>query len=176
MTHDAAPQVMKRSYVPFIAGIVRIAPIVVACVAMLVAAPAAMAQATGHHEAPDSAAIVSVVERFHAALARGDSADAASLLDPSAVVLESGAHESRSDYLAHHLPADIAFARAVPSTRRLRHVRFTRDAAWVVSTSRTTGRFNDRPVDSDGAELMVLTRTSSGWRIAAIHWSSRRSR
>jgi hypothetical protein len=46
--------------------------------------------------------------------------------------------------------------------------------AWVASTSETTGSFNGRAVNSEGAELMVLTKGPSGWRIVAIHWSSRR--
>jgi hypothetical protein len=28
-------------------------------------------------------------------------------------------------------------------------------------------------VNSAGAELMVLTRMPDGWRISAVHWSSR---
>lgn len=122
----------------------------------------------------DSTAIAGVVEHFHAALARGDSAGAAALLGESAVVLEGGDYETRSDYLRHHLPADIAFARAVPSTRQIRNVTQAGSAAWVTSTSRATGTFNGRPVDSEGAELMVLARTTAGWRITAIHWSSHR--
>ena len=31
-----------------------------------------------------------------------------------------------------------------------------------------------RILESGGVELMVLTRTAGGWRISAIHWSSRR--
>ena len=50
------------------------------------------------------------------------------------------------------------------------------DAAWVSSTSSTTGEYRGRQVDSSGAELMVLSRTPQGWRIAAIHWSSRTRR
>src|SRR5687768_2820649 len=40
--------------------------------------------------ATDSADIVAVIERFHAALASGDSAGALALLAPDAVILESG--------------------------------------------------------------------------------------
>jgi hypothetical protein len=35
---------------------------------------------------------------------------------------------------------------------------------------------NGRAINSSGAELMVLVRTSSGWKISAIHWSSRARR
>jgi hypothetical protein len=34
----------------------------------------------------------------------------------------------------------------------------------------------DRDIDSQGAELMVLTRRGGRWMIAAIHWSSRARR
>jgi ketosteroid isomerase-like protein len=124
--------------------------------------------------AADSAAIVDVVNRFHAALEHGDSAGAATLLDERAVILESGELETRPDYLRHHLAADIAFARTVRSSRQVGRVEQAGDGAWVISTSRATGTFSGRPVDSEGAELMVLSRTSAGWRIAAIHWSSHR--
>lgn len=129
-----------------------------------------------HSNAPaaDSAAIVEIVGRFHAALEHGDSAGAATLLDERAVILESGELETRADYLRHHLAADIAFARTVRSSRQVRRVEQAGDGAWVVSTSTATGTFAGRPVDSEGAELMTLSRNSAGWRIAAIHWSSHR--
>ena len=92
------------------------------------------------------------------------------------VVLESGGVETREQYRAHHLAADIAFSRAVPSTRGPARVRVVGDAAWVSSTSITQGEFNGRAVNSSGAELMVLRRTAAGWKISAIHWSSRTRR
>jgi len=124
----------------------------------------------------DSAAVVAVVERFHAALAAGDSAAALRLLSPDLLVLESGAIETLAEYRAQHLPADIAFARAVASTRRILSVSVRGDAAWLVATSTAAGTFRDRPVNSSGAELVVLSRESGGWRIRAIHWSSRARR
>jgi len=47
------------------------------------------------------------------------------------------------------------------------------DVAWAVSTSLSQGTYRDRPVDSRGAELVVLTREEGAWRIQAVHWSSR---
>jgi len=47
------------------------------------------------------------------------------------------------------------------------------DAAWATSTTETAGTFQSRPIDSIGTELMVLSRETGGWRIRAIHWSSR---
>ena len=148
---------------------------IAACVATLGAADVVEAQVRpAQSTAADSAAVVRSVERFHAALAAGDSVSAMALLDTGVMVLESGDLESRSDYLRHHLPADMAFARAVSSSRDVRRVTISGNAAWVIATSRTTGAFEGRAVDSEGAELMVLTRTAEGWRIAAIHWSSHR--
>jgi ketosteroid isomerase-like protein len=134
------------------------------------AAPAAPTEPAG-----DSAAVAATMARFHAALAAGDSAAALALLAAGATVLESGGVESRDEYRAHHLPADIAFARAVPAERGPVRVWVRGDVAWGASTSVARGAFRGRAVDAAGAELMVLTRAGAGapWRIAAIHWSSR---
>lgn len=126
--------------------------------------------------ADDSAAVASVVARFHAALAAGDSAAALELLAPDAVILESGGIETREEYRSHHLPADIAFARAVKSVRSSVQVTVQGNAAWAASTSTTEGEFRGRPVNSSGAELMVLVRRGDSWRITAVHWSSRTRR
>jgi ketosteroid isomerase-like protein len=124
----------------------------------------------------DSISVVQVVARFHAALASGDSAVALGLLDRDAIILESGAAETRDEYRSHHLPADIEFARAVKSEQSVVRVRLSGNVAWVASTSTTKGLFADRPISSDGAELVVLRKAENGWRIAAIHWSSRARR
>jgi len=150
--------------------------------ATLAAAPtAAVAQASHAHAAShasdaqgDSAAVAAAVKRFHAALAAGDSAAALALLAPDAEVLESGERETRAEYRAHHLPADIEFARAVRSERGPVRVRVRGGVAWATTTSTAHGTFRGRAIDSTGAELMVLVRTEAGWRIAAIHWSSHR--
>ena len=125
---------------------------------------------------PDSAAVVAVVEKFHAALAAGDSAGVLSLLANDVVVLEAGGLETRADYRAHHLAADIGFAQAIESKRTVHSVRVVGAAAWVVATSVTQGTLRERAIDSAGAELMVLRRSADGWKIAAIHWSSRARR
>ena len=124
----------------------------------------------------DSALVVDVVAGYHRALADSDSAAALRLLTSDAVILESGGAETLAEYRAHHLPADIAFAAAVPSTRNVTRVTVRGDMAWVASTVTTQGEFRGRAINSLGAELMVLTRTSEGWRISAIHWSSRARR
>jgi ketosteroid isomerase-like protein len=124
--------------------------------------------------ASDSADAARAVEQFHQALVRGDSAAVLKLLAPTATILESGDSESVAEYRAHHLPADIEFAQAVKEVRTPARVTVRGDVAWATATSTTQGTFRGHPVNSAGAELMVLTRSPDGWRIAAIHWSSRK--
>lgn len=177
-------------------SVIRRLPIVAACALPLAGCAAGSSQAADETPAPqpapvivdarpfavpeivrdaaeDSAAVVATVERYHAALTAGDSAAALALLAPDAVVLESGGMETREEYRGHHLPADIEFARAIHSERGPIRMTVRGDAAWAWSTSTTRGEFRGRKIDSRGAELMVLTRSDDGWRIAAIHWSSR---
>lgn len=125
----------------------------------------------------DSAAVAAVVHRYDVALASGDSATALALLAPDAVILESGGVESRAEYRSHHLPADMAYARAVKSVSSPVHVVIEGNAAWASSTSVSQGEYRGKAVNSAGSELMVLTRGADGaWRIRAIHWSSRARR
>jgi ketosteroid isomerase-like protein len=126
--------------------------------------------------AQDSAEVAGTVARFHHALAAGDSAAVLALLAPDAVILESGGVEDVAEYRGHHLPADIEFARAIQGTRTPVQVRVRGDVAWAAGTSVAQGQFRGRAINSAGAELMVLTRTPDGWRITAIHWSSRTRR
>jgi ketosteroid isomerase-like protein len=132
------------------------------------------AQHIGTHS--DSAAVVTMVERYHRAMESADSAAALLLLTSDAVILESGGIETREQYRSHHLQADIAFARAVKSERGPIRVVVRGDVAWAASTSTAHGEFRGRAVNSVGAELMALTRTPDGWKISAIHWSSRNRR
>ena len=148
----------------------RATPLLIIACALGGAPRAASAQAP----ATDSLAVTAVVRGFHRALARGDSAAALALLAEDAVILEAGEIESRAEYRAHHLSADIQFAAAVPSAPGPLRVTLARDVAWVTSTSTTAGTFQGRAINSVGAELVVLTRTLHGWQIRAIHWSSRR--
>jgi ketosteroid isomerase-like protein len=117
-----------------------------------------------------------VAQAFHAALAAGDSGTALQLLASDVLVLESGALETLDEYRAHHLPGDIQFARAVSSSRTVTRLTVRGDVAWVVAASQATGTFRERAVNSAGVELMVLTREPAGWRVRAIHWSSRARR
>jgi ketosteroid isomerase-like protein len=121
----------------------------------------------------DAAEISASVESFHRALARGDRTAALTLLAPDAVILESGHSQMRTEYEREHSSEDIAFARATTTDRSPLTIQREGNVAWATSTSRTTGNCNGRQIDNAGVELMVLTKGESGWRIRAIHWSSR---
>ena len=123
--------------------------------------------------ASDSTDVVAVVVAYHAAMAAGDSAAALALLSPDATILESGGIETREEYRSHHLPADISFERAVKSERGPVRVVIQGDVAWAASTSTAQGEYRGRQINTSSAELMVLARTPNGWKIRAIHWSSR---
>jgi ketosteroid isomerase-like protein len=134
---------------------------------------AAPAQSGPEH--PEAAAIAGVVGAYHEALSSGQGEVALELLAEGAIILESGGVETKAQYADHHLPGDMAFAQAVPRTRGDVHVTGHGDVAWAWSTSETKGTYRDREIDSRSAELMVLVKTADGWKISAIHWSSRRN-
>lgn len=148
--------------------------------AVLFAAAPLAAQAHDHHAmmgaGSDSAAVAQAVQAYHAALQAGDSVAALALLADDVRVAESGGLETRDEYRSHHLPGDMAFAGAVTREPGPIHVTVVGDVAWSISSSRTTGTFRERAIDSRGAELMVLTREGGAWKIRAIHWSSRQAR
>lgn len=137
---------------------------------LMVVASAAAAQA------PDSVAAVAVVNQYDAALAAGDSAKAVSLLADDLVVLESGSIETRAEYLAHHLGADIKASVGAKGDRAVVRVTVLGDAAYVVTKTVRPPTGAQGSTGSELVELMVLSRTSAGWKIRAIHWSSRRRR
>jgi ketosteroid isomerase-like protein len=139
---------------------------------LLAAAVLAIGGSAFARDEPADPQIAAAVEAFHAALQKGDGAAVMAALAPDAQILEGGHAESREEYEKGHLKADIEFAQAVPSTRENVVVRQEGSVAWVTSSSRVSGSFKGREVNSAGAELMVLSKTADGWRIRAIHWSS----
>jgi ketosteroid isomerase-like protein len=126
-------------------------------------------------QAPTSPA--EVVDVFHSALAAGDSAGALALLLPEVVIYESGSAEmSRDEFASHHLGADMKFAAGTTREVTGRRSDQSGDVAWVLSKTRTSGTYGERSINSVGVETVLLKRTSQGWRIRHIHWSSRRQR
>ncbi|HEY0930379.1 MAG TPA: nuclear transport factor 2 family protein [Gemmatimonas sp.] len=121
----------------------------------------------------DSAAAAAVVSQFLTALANGDSASVLRLLGPETQILERGIAEPLAEYRVRHLPGDIAFARSSDVVRIPRTVLVVGDVAYSSVTKTITGKYGRRPKGSAGAEVIVLSRGTAGWRIASVHWSSR---
>ena len=139
-------------------------------------AAAGSAQAQSRPAPGDSAAALAVVEQYEAALSAGDSAKAVSLLADDLLVMEAGAIETRAEYLAHHLGADMKASAGAKGERTVLRVSVVGDAAYVVTKTVRPGTGAQGSTGSELAELMVLSKTSTGWKIRAIHWSSRRRR
>ena len=146
--------------------------LLLACTFALAAAGRADAQPAS----TDSLAAVRVVEQFHAALTAADSARAVSLLADDVLIVESGHIQTRSEYLGGHLGADMKGSQGSKSVRTVVKVTIVGSAAFVVSKTVSPPTSAPGSTGSELAELMVLSTTSAGWRIRAVHWSSRRRR
>ena len=114
-----------------------------------------------------------VVDAFHAALRRGDTQTAQSLLAANALIYESGGVErDRQEYASHHLGADAAFAQAVPGTVTRRAGEAVGTIAWIATEGRTAGAYKDKAIDRITTETMILRHIGGAWKISHIHWSS----
>lgn len=122
----------------------------------------------------DSASAVAAVAQFQAALGAADSVRAVSMLAEDVMILESGAIQTRHDYLGHHLGADMKASAGSKAERSVVRVSLTGSTAIVVSRSVTPPTGAEGNTGSEMAELMVLSKTAGGWQIRAVHWSSRR--
>ena len=124
----------------------------------------------------DSVAAVSAVEQFQASLAAADSAMAVSLLADDVLIVESGHIQTRAEYLGGHLGADMKASQGSKGVRTVVKASIVGDAAYIVSKTVTPPTGAQGSTGSELAELMVLSKTSTGWMIRAVHWSSRRRR
>ncbi len=67
--------------------------------------------------AADTTTPAGVVDSFSAALKAGDAATLEKLLAPDVLIAESGgAERSFAEYAGHHMPADMAFTKAVTTS------------------------------------------------------------
>ena len=118
--------------------------------------------------------VIRTVESFYEAMKTGDTAAAMRVIAPDAEFLESGARETRAEYEANHLPADIEFEKAVAGKREPWRVTLAGNTAWVHALTEYVGTFKDAPVNFVSAQLVVLTRDAADWQIRTINWSSKR--
>jgi ketosteroid isomerase-like protein len=118
--------------------------------------------------------VVAPLTAFYAAMKTGDKAAAMRPIAADAVFVESGKLETRAEYEANHLPADIQFERQVTGKRSPWQVKSQGGTAWVIATTEYEGTFEGSPVNFVSAQLAVLSREAGAWQIRSIHWSSRR--
>lgn len=129
--------------------------------------------AAAQPSADDEADVAAAVKAFQTAMDTGDAATVMQYLADDALMLEGGTIENRSQYEQDHLPADLSFAKGVTTRRTPVRQTIEGDVAWVATSTDFTGTFEGKPVDFLGLETMVLSREPEGWRIRALHWSSR---
>ena len=126
-------------------------------------------QARGRTDGP-----LPIVKTFHSALASGGAAQVEQLLDPNVLIMEGGNVErSRQEYASRHLKSDLKFMTSVSYTLERQSGDTVGDLAWVASESRLIGKSATKPVELVSTESLVLRKTSAGWKIVHIHWSSR---
>lgn len=124
--------------------------------------------------APAAVDAVKVVDAFSAAIKAVKIDEAAKLLDPTVLILESGSSErSRDEYLGEHAIADAAFMQTTQQQLRYRQAQVSGDVAWVGTESLLTTMKDGKATMFLSTETMVLKNTAEGWRIVHIHWSSR---
>lgn len=114
----------------------------------------------------------SVVQAFHAALARGDRAAVLALLAEDARISEDGETQDPATYASAHLAADIAFLKQAKVTLLSRVSALAGDRAQVASASTVRATVRGKPVVLRSDESMELRRVGAGWRIAAIRWTT----
>ena len=127
--------------------------------------------------APAAAEAVKVVDAFSAAIKAVRIDEAAKLLDPQVLILESGSSErSRDEYLREHAIADAAFMQTAQQQLRYRQAQVEGNLAWVGTESELQTVKDGKPMTLLSTETMLLKKTTQGWKIVHIHWSSRPKR
>ena len=141
---------------------------------MLLLSRAALAEAPAVDVPEGAKAAVATADRFFTSLSSGDLDQAASLLDPGVVILESGgAEHSAAEYLGHHAKADAEYLKGARQTLKRRTARVAGNVVWVATESELETSKDGRPSVAASTETMVLRSTDAGWKIVHIHWSSR---
>lgn len=109
---------------------------------------------------------------LHAALQAGNRNAVLELLAPEVRISEGGHTQTRAEYAAGHLGADIAFlqdARIVPGPMRSG---LQGRQAVVQSDSTIRARSKGKPIQLDSHETLRLRKQGEQWKITAIHWRS----
>jgi len=116
------------------------------------------------------------VAAFHAAISSGDKSLALSFLQEDVIIFESGHKEqSKAEYAAHHLDSDIAFSKSVKRVVNNTQTLAANGMSVVIQESETSGEYKGKAVRMVGLDTIVLKPVNGVWKIAHIHWSSRKA-
>jgi len=134
-------------------------------------------QASAPQRSPADAAAEQVVNAFMADLAGGQLDAARQLLTPDAIVMANGqVLGNRDGYIDGAAKGDAAALRVTQRDLLHRDVKTTADLGWVLSEKRLRGAQGPQgPREIVVTETMLLARTTAGWKITHIHWSSRQA-
>lgn len=116
---------------------------------------------------------VAVLDNFRMAIINNNQEEASELLTNDAQILESGDIETKEEYLSHHYHSDGKFLSAMEREVKSQKVKSNGKTAWLSTVSYMQGTYDDQDISINSAELAVLVKTDEGWKISAMHWSSR---
>ena len=123
--------------------------------------------------APAAMPAIRVVDAFTGAIQAAKFDAAAKLLDPKVSIFESGNYErSRDEYMSHHAIADAAFLKNAELQQRYRQAQIVGKVAWVATQILLHTVQDGKDIVLLSTETMLLKKTTAGWKIVHIHWSS----
>lgn len=117
-------------------------------------------------------AVIETLEAFHQAIIDNDSVAAKKLLSDSVQILEGGNIETKDEYMSHHFHSDGELLSSINREIKSQTISIEGDVAWISTQSHFWGDFNNRKIDLNSLELVVLEKFDGIWKIAALHWSS----
>lgn len=107
---------------------------------------------------------------FHAALVAGDKANASEVLADDVTIYESGYVErSRAEYAEHHMPGDMAFAKASKRSVLQQSQRIEGNLAVIWEETETKTRIGGKDVVILGTETALLQKNGDNWKIVHVH-------
>ena len=110
---------------------------------------------------------------FAAALKGGDRAAVLDLLSARARIREGGHTQTRAEYAAEHLAADIAFLRTAQITPISFGSKAIGDGAQVHSESEIRAiSSKGKPIALRSREMLSLKREGADWKIVDVQWES----
>lgn len=120
---------------------------------------------------------VSVVNGFTRALQRNNAKLLKMIVEPEVIIFEEGGVEaSFAEYAAGHLKSDMAFMSKIDRTIKSQQVIEDTKLATVITSSEVRNKtgVGALALHNRVLETMVLKKTTAGWKIIHIHWSSQK--